>query len=212
MCPIPRKYKDKDGYFVLNQLFGENKVSFYAEMGLLGHTGIDFRTKNIFVWFRNWLDKRLIATKNERKGEIPILAAHDGYLTRTYNDDPIKGIGMNITSEEVLLDGVPCKVETTYFHLSELRVWKGDKLHTGWEKRKGENFVKAGTIIGWGGNTGKYTTGAHLHFGMRPLWKKGKSYVAQWNNGYNGRVNPLPYLKGKYKIRESILKTNYYNM
>lgn len=59
--------------------------------------------------------------------------------------------------------------ETTYAHLSERRVEVGQ-------------LVKAGEVIGLGGNTGR-STGAHLHIGLR---------VASWSYGgaCNGYSNP----------------------
>ena len=56
-------------------------------------------------------------------------------------------------------------------------------------------IVKAGTLIGYTGNTGKTSTGAHLHFGVCPLPR-------DWGNGYKGWVDPLPLLKEGERVME----------
>ena len=60
-----------------------------------------------------------------------------------------------------------------YGHLSQIYVTPGTP-------------VSRGTIIGLSGNTG-VSTGAHLHFGIRPN-------PANYQNGYQGMIDPLPYL------------------
>lgn len=62
---------------------------------------------------------------------------------------------------------------TFYGHLSEFKVQPGDK-------------VEKGQVIALSGNTG-FTTGPHLHFSLRPN-------NAHKENGFFGKVNPLPYL------------------
>lgn len=73
-----------------------------------------------------------------------------------------------------------------FFHLADFNVAEGDK-------------VKEGQFIGLCDNTGLYTTGSHLHWGIRPA-----NYDV--NNGYNGFINfkelvdfnviKLPYSEG----------------
>lgn len=71
--------------------------------------------------------------------------------------------------------------QTIYGHLTKAYVKEGDKL-------------KAGDRLGLSGNTG-FSTGAHLHFGYRPIgWKK------NYNNGFKGYVDPLPYLRGERRV------------
>jgi len=61
-----------------------------------------------------------------------------------------------------------------YGHLSKIEVTLGQR-------------VSKGQQIGMSGNTG-LSTGAHLHFGIKPLRFDPK-------NGYYGKINPLPYLE-----------------
>ena len=159
----------------VTQLFGDNKNRLFY--GPRGHQGIDFRTKGRLKWLFHKLTKtrRLDRTSPEKAGLIPIQATHDGFLVIGYNDDKKNGVYM-------MIESVDKKYRTFYFHLDKLRVWKGDEKTTGHEVINGQNFVKAGTIIGWGGNTGRYTTGAHLHFEVRE--RQGNNYV---------RVDPMPY-------------------
>ena len=51
--------------------------------------------------------------------------------------------------------------------------------------------VITGAKIGLADNTGKYTTGSHLHFGL----KKTDQYsnTVNLNNGYRGAINPAQY-------------------
>lgn len=172
--PIPRRYFTERDKCLVNQLFGENKNALFY--GPEGHNGIDFRTKG--AWKYNF-DKikgfiRIPKDDPEEEGMIPIHAAHDGFITSGYNDDQREGIYVKIQDEKEK------EFATTYFHLDKIRVWKDDGRTTVWEQVKGKDFVKAGTVIGWGGNSGKFTTGAHLHFTLR---KNGKA------------VDPMPYFK-----------------
>lgn len=64
-----------------------------------------------------------------------------------------------------------------YAHLKEVRVSPGQK-------------IKIGQVIGLSGQSG-FTTGAHLHFGIKPL-------VVNFDNGYLGFISPEPYLQKKY--------------
>jgi len=53
--------------------------------------------------------------------------------------------------------------------------------------------------IGIGDNTGKYTTGKHLHWDLMPVKVVNNSYVAlDPNNGYAGCIDPLPFVKNEY--------------
>jgi len=72
--------------------------------------------------------------------------------------------------------------QTVYGHLFRTYVKVGQR-------------VTEGEKIGLTDNTG-FSTGAHLHFGYRP---KGFNY----NNGFAGYVDPLPYLKNPISSQPS---------
>ncbi|MGO3832667.1 MAG: M23 family metallopeptidase [Microbacteriaceae bacterium] len=92
----------------------------------------------------------------------PILAAHDGVIVSSYND--LTG-GYMVTLEAG-------NIRTRYLHMRALSPHKiGTRL-------------RAGDVIGHVGNTGKWTTGAHLHF---ELWINGKA------------VPPMPYVTASIK-------------
>jgi len=134
------------------QLFGENQLPIYKELGLAGHNGIDISLEN---------------------GD-PIYAAHDGIIdfagtdSMSYMNGPA-GLGITLKG-----DGY----KTIYWHLLEFKVKPGDR-------------VKMGDLIALGDNTG-YSTGSHLHFGLKLLDNAGN--VLDRNNGYDGAVDPLPYI------------------
>lgn len=100
----------------------------------------------------------------------PVLAAHAGYLYQNPKDPDGYGIYARIKWEE---DGVI--YDTVYGHFQK---------HEGRER-----YVKTGEIIGYVNSSG-FSTGNHLHFGLR-LWKDGK--VLDYNNGYLGYIDPVKY-------------------
>lgn len=175
--PIPDRFMNKHRFCQITQLYGENKNKLFY--GAKGHQGIDFRTKGAIKYLFHRIKKYILKPKSlkERIGNIPIQASHDGYLLNDFNEDIINGIYIKLLST--------CgNYITTYFHLDSIRVWKDDNITTGHEKIQGKNFVKKGSVIGYGGNTGKYTTGAHLHFSLRQKIKDG------WE-----LINPMPYFQ-----------------
>lgn len=101
----------------------------------------------------------------------PVLATHDGLLVTKPTDPDGYGIYCRVKWDE---DGVT--YDTVYGHLREV---------VGTDRQ-----VKAGDIIGYSNNTG-YSTGPHLHFGIRK-WKDGA--VVDYNNGYLGYFDPEPFL------------------
>lgn len=100
----------------------------------------------------------------------PVYATHDGVIQ-------FAGVDSS-ESLTVGIDSTDGKIRTLYCHLSDIKV------------KYGQN-VKRGELIALSGNTGKYTTGPHLHLGVRPL-------PAQMDNGYNGADDPMKYFDGTY--------------
>lgn len=99
----------------------------------------------------------------------PVFASHDG--TATFSQDQSKGLGVVVQT-----DGY----KTIYWHLLS----SPHKLGESWQ-------VKAGDLIGWGDSTG-FSTGPHLHYGLKLLDNAGN--VLNRDNGYDGAIDPLPYL------------------
>lgn len=188
--PILRKYWSKDKTCIINQLYAANLISYKTK----GHTGIDFKTQGVFQYMTSKMSGLWNRQKSKAGGTIPIQATHDGFLTKELNHDKDWGISMRIETAPMEEDGQTVKYETFYFHLDSVIRGKGDKEMTSWEKEFGENFIKEGTIIGYGGNTGKLTTGAHLHFELRKFVKVGDVWInPNIDNGYNGCIDPMPY-------------------
>jgi murein DD-endopeptidase MepM/ murein hydrolase activator NlpD len=110
----------------------------------------------------------------------PIYAAHDGmvnYLIDKDSTGKLQGYG-NYAEIKVNQDGYTWR--TVYGHMS---------------KFEGSNrSVKAGDVIGYVGSTG-FSTGPHLHFGIK---RSLNGKVVDYNNGYFGAIDPMPYFKGNY--------------
>lgn len=95
----------------------------------------------------------------------PVWAVSDGTVTRAGWDEG----GGNVVCVRHMLS-----FETCYMHLSKILVKVGQK-------------VPQKTVIAESGNTGKYTTGPHLHFGV----KRGGNWVNPLNQNFP-RAEPLP--------------------
>jgi hypothetical protein len=100
-----------------------------------------------------------------------VLAAHDGVVTFA-GEDGDGGISVTLTKAT---NGNGFK--TIYYHLEKVLVKVGDK-------------IKQGQIIGLADNTGKYTTGSHLHFGLKAIKN---NQTENYGNGYKGALDPAPY-------------------
>ena len=101
----------------------------------------------------------------------PVYAAHDGIIEKAVNDSGLGNYVSIVSSREG--EGV----RTRYGHLAEYIVRFGQE-------------VKAGTLIGLADNTGKYTTGSHLHFDLAEIVD---GVVINRDNGYNGCIDPAPF-------------------
>ena len=93
-----------------------------------------------------------------RTDHEPILATEDNGKVITVNDTGQTAGGKSVTVEYDRPDGT--KVQVAYCHLDAIHVKVGDT-------------VQASEQIGISGNTGTRTTGAHLHFGVKQMYKDG---------------------------------------
>ena len=98
-----------------------------------------------------------------------VYASHDGEAH--FTEDSMKGLGVVVVGKE-------CK--TIYWHLREAVRPLGSR----WQ-------VKTGDLLGYGDSTG-YSTGHHLHYGLKLLDNAGN--VLDRQNGVDGAVDPMPYL------------------
>jgi len=103
-------------------------------------------------------------------------ASHDGKVYWAGRDGD-GGISITLVNEKE-------HYKTIYYHNKKNFVKKDD-------------IVKAGDLICLTGNTGKYTTGPHLHFGLKRLDNNNFNTI-NYNNGYKGAINPAPYFKQAY--------------
>lgn len=102
---------------------------------------------------------------------VPCYASHDGMVTWAGIDGD-GGISVTLWNRNG-------KFKTIYYHLKDVVVNEGE-------------HVTAGTIIGHCDNTGKYTTGDHLHFGLKETDELGNTI--NYQNGYQGAIDPAPYM------------------
>ena len=114
----------------------------------------------------------------------PVYATHDGVVTFS-GDDGSGGLGIVIrTTKKFNYGKKQSYYKTIYWHLKK-----------GGIKVIASQSVKTGDLIALADNTGR-STGSHLHYGLKPIYKGEKDwewYNAEQTNGYKGSVNPMPY-------------------
>lgn len=127
----------------------------------------------------------------------PIYASHDGIVIQI-SMDRTAGCGVIIRTLEEAEDrhGVRSFHKTIYWHtLSNIPVKLGQQ-------------VRIGDIIAYADNTG-YSTGSHLHWGLKAI-KKGENewdwITLNQNNGYDGALNAEHYVSAMtaYQLRTSL--------
>jgi hypothetical protein len=107
----------------------------------------------------------------------PLYACHGGEVIAAKTD---RDGGVMI---EIISSRVGEGYKTIYYHLKDYIVQKGDT-------------VIAGQLIGYTGNTGKYTTGPHLHLGFKFVID---GRTQNYSNGYKGAIDPTPYFPKNYE-------------
>lgn len=141
-----------------NQLFGDNQVSFYAQLGMKGHNGIDYYAPDGAALFAPY-DVKIVSV-NDPIGDAAYQEGYGGYIRMAFKADGKY-------------------YEMVYGHIMDSFVKVGKEYG-------------AGTLIGLSDNTGKYTTGAHLHWGVCETNASGERI--NQNNGYLGYFDQYPYL------------------
>lgn len=113
-----------------------------------------------------------------------LYAAHDGVITYAGEDGSNGYLVVIRTDKEYEYDGSACYFKTLYAHLRK----DGIAVKAG-------QVVTTGDFIALSDNTG-LSTGPHLHFGLKPVYRGESDW--QWfnmeqNNGYFGAIDPTPY-------------------
>lgn len=123
----------------------------------------------------------------------PVRAAHDGMVVYAGVDNK-EGVGVVILTTEMFQYAPGTKppdavhYKSIYWHLTNNIPVKVGTL------------VKTGDIIGYADNTG-FSTGNHLHFGLKPQIPGEEDWVwynMEQDNGYLGAIDPSPYWNGMY--------------
>lgn len=164
----------------ITQYFGENP-SLYAKMGMKGHNGIDLVAEHGTLLLAVEAGK-VVEVKNDPNG----YGKHVRFITsRSYN-------GLNM--------------EWTYGHCDDILVEVGMSVKAGEPIATMGNtgFVVSGSTPFWKFNP---YAGTHLHLGCRLVEKSAygwaypgsavKIWVLDYENGYKGAVDPLPYFNVK---------------
>ena len=102
-----------------------------------------------------------------------------------------------ITTRQYTVEGSKLRFKVGYGHLSNIVAEVGQ-------------IVKAGDLIGYSGNTGKYTTGPHLHIQVNPYYLNSRGrYYCDVSNGYSGAINfTIEDIVIRYKKKMKHLNTN----
>lgn len=108
-----------------------------------------------------------------------------GEVVAIYNDDPVgEGIGVDIITNDK--DGL---FQHRYWHLLDVSCKLGK--------------IESGDLIGHADNTGRYTSGTHLHRDLKPLILENGVYKnKEAFNGYFGCVDITPYFKNIFILDE----------
>ena len=161
--------------FQISQRFGENQAVVYKTWGILGHPGLDCVRPAPYL----------------TEG-CNVRAACEGTVSFVGKDANNAYGVVIITDNTYSYKGLPgcslMRFKLIYWHiLPNPPVKVGDK-------------VEIGDVIATASHTGTPGLNPHLHFGMKPV-ANGEStttwYDSASNNGYNGNIDPEPYLSAK---------------
>lgn len=174
--------KEWDGRPMQYSVLKEYKLNFTQRFG---QTALDY--KQFGMIGHNGIDVGGI------KG-TPIVAPCRMWIT--YINDTDTGYGINIFAETDTqhINGDYYKLELVFGHFDYIIVGAG-------------RWVEEGEIIGYMDSTG-FSTGHHLHFGIRPIWSNdGNSWKQMFpENGFKGYIDPEPFLPHIVWDLEELLK------
>ena len=122
----------------------------------------------------------------------PVYSPCEIEIVDFYYENKDRGYGTTLwaRSKSFQVNDLTYKLEFVFAHLDKFDVTRGKTF-------------KMGEVIAYSDNTGKYTTGAHLHFGARLVrktlfgWK-----LADPNNGYKGYLDPEPLTDFKNSLKQ----------
>ncbi len=109
---------------------------------------------------------------------VPTFAVYPGLIHRV-GVDSTGGKEVVLETDPKEVKGSLYKLQFIYYHLDS------------WEVKAGER-VERGQLVAYTDNTGRYTTGAHLHFGMKVYKYVNGRWARDYNNGYFGAYDPEP--------------------
>ena len=131
-----------------------------------------------------------------------VLATHDGVIVRVQKSVTF-GNGIWLMGQTpIIIEGIEMYPRTSYWHLSN-----------DVPMRNFGDIVGKGGVLGGADNTG-YSTGTHLHFGLKFFLDKEGAKEAFPNNGYEGYIDPIHFfeerwydgeIKGTYKLTEEFM-------
>lgn len=114
-----------------------------------------------------------------------IFACFDGEVHQFLGDSGY-GINIQLQSNTFSVEGSSLRIQAIYGHLSEFVT-----VH--------KKQVKRGDLIAKSGDTG-FSTGPHLHWGIKPQYLTNDAVLSDYNNGYHGAVDPTPFLEKNPEI------------
>ena len=103
------------------------------------------------------------------------------------------GVYVIVETEPFVVQGQKLKLQALYGHLA-------------WFSVSEEQYIAEGQKIGLSDNTGKYTTGEHLHFGIRPLYEAKENIWLTEENGYLGYIDPQPLYKYPHWFEAPVIR------
>lgn len=134
---------------------------------------------NYLSWYRQWGLRGHNGIDFTSRIGCSVYACHPGKVTVCGFD--------NDGGREIRIWNEKERYLTIYYHLDEFLCKEGD-------------IIEVGQMIAKSGNSGRWTTGPHLHLGMK--FTDGEGNTINQGNGYLGCVNPGLYFKYTFDRQE----------